>query len=187
MLFRSKAIVTKTVTDHATGMNILIPQGSTLIGVYDRSIAYGQTRLIIAWQRIIYPPPCDQSLDLGAMAGSDQGGLAGFEDITNNHLSKVFLNALLVSIFGAAVQLSQPPGSALQQYNPVQTGAGAGGTQMAELGQEFARRGLNIPPTEEIRQGYSFTVLVAKDIAFGQPWIDSACAPIAAEARRVRQ
>jgi type IV secretory pathway VirB10-like protein len=82
-----KAIVTKTITDHATGMNILIPQGSTLIGVYDRSISYGQTRLITAWQRIIFPPPCDQSLDLGAMAGSDQSGRAGFEDITNNHWS----------------------------------------------------------------------------------------------------
>jgi type IV secretory pathway VirB10-like protein len=179
-----KAIVSKTVTDHATGMNILIPQGSTLIGVYDRSISYGQTRLITAWQRIIFPPPCDQSLDLGAMAGSDQSGRAGFEDITNNHLGKVFFNAILVSVFGAAVQLSQPPGSALQQYNPIQTGAGAVGSQMAELGQEFARRGLSIPPTEEIRQGYSFSVLVAKDIAFAHPWVDGACGSIDTEARR---
>jgi type IV secretory pathway VirB10-like protein len=179
-----KAIVSKTVTDHATGMNILIPQGSTLIGAYDTTISYGQTRLITAWQRIIYPPPCDQSLDLGAMAGSDQSGIAGFEDITNNHLGKVFLNALLVSVFGAGIQLSQPPGSALQQYNPIQTGAGAVGQQMAELGQEFARRGLSVPPTEEIRQGFDFTVLVSRDIAFEKPWLDSVCDPIAVAARQ---
>lgn len=174
----AKAIVSKTVVDHATGLHILIPQGATLVGTYDTSIGYGQTRLITAWQRVIYPGPCDQSLDLGAMTGSDQTGQAGFEDITNNHLDKVFLNAILVSLFGAAVQLSQPPGSALQQYNPIQTGAGAVGQQMAQLGQQFAEKGLNIQPTQQIRQGYNFTVMVSKDIAFEKPWVEGVCNPI---------
>ncbi len=91
-----KAIVTKNVTDHATGMHILVPQGSTLVGVYDTNVAYGQTRMVSAWQRIIYPAPCDQSLDLGAMPGADQTGQAGFADITDNHLWKIFSSAILV-------------------------------------------------------------------------------------------
>jgi type IV secretion system protein TrbI len=170
-----KATVTKNVTDHATGMHILVPQGSTLVGYYDTNVAYGQTRVVTAWTRIIYPPPCDQSLDLGAMPGSDQSGQGGFEDITNNHLGKVFTAAILVSVFGAAAQLSQPPGNAFQSYSPTQTAAGAVGQQMASRGNEFARKGLSIPPTEQVRNGYPFTIMLTKDIAWEKPWPDGVC------------
>lgn len=171
-----KALVTKTVTDHATGMHILIPQGSTLVGFYDTNVAYGQTRMVSAWTRIIYPAPCDQSLDLGSMPGADQTGQAGFEDLTDNHLGKVFTAAILVSVFGAAAQLSQPQQSAFSTYSPTQTAAGAVGQQMSSLGAEFARKGLSIPPTERIRQGYPFAVMLTKDIAFDHPWVDGVCA-----------
>jgi type IV secretory pathway VirB10-like protein len=173
-----KAIVTKTVTDNATGMHILVPQGSTLVGYYDTSVAYGQTRLVTAWTRIIYPPPCDQSLDLGAMPGSDQSGQAGFEDITDNHLGKIFTAAILVSVFSAGAQLSQPQQSAFSTYSPVQTAAGSVGQQTSQLGAEFARKGLSIPPTERIRNGYDFTIMITKDIAFTHDWHDGVCGPI---------
>jgi type IV secretion system protein VirB10 len=170
-----KGIVTKNVLDHATGMHILIPQGSTLVGVYSTSVAYGQHRVMVAWQRIIFPSPCDQSLDLGAMPGTDQTGQAGFQDQTDNHLGQVFTAAILVSLFGAGAQLSQPPSSAFQQYSPVQTAAGAVGQQTSQLGQEFARKGLSIPPTERIRQGYEFAIMATKDIAFAHPWVAGVC------------
>jgi type IV secretion system protein VirB10 len=170
-----KAIVTKNVLDHATGHHILIPQGATLQGVYDTNVAYGQTRVVTAWTRVIYPPPCDQSLDLGAMAGADQTGQAGFEDLTNNHLGKIFTSAILVSVFGAAAQLSQPSGNAFQSYSPVQTAAGAVGQQTSQLGAEFARKGLSIAPTEQVRAGYSFGIFLVKDIAFAKPWVAGQC------------
>jgi type IV secretory pathway VirB10-like protein len=109
------------------------------------------------------------------MPGADQTGQAAFSDITENHYGKIFFNALLVSLFAAGVQLSQPPSSSFQQYNPVQTAGGAIGTQMATLGQEFARKGLDIPPTQRIRQGYQFTILTTKDIAFSKPWQEGVC------------
>jgi type IV secretory pathway VirB10-like protein len=173
-----KAIVTKTVTDHATGMHILVPQGSTLVGYYDTAVAYGQTRLVTAWTRIIYPSPCDQSLDLGAMPGSDQSGQAGFEDLTDNHLGKIFTSAILVSVFSAGAQLSQPQQSAFSTYSPTQTAAGTVGQQTSELGAEFARKGLSIPPTERIRNGYNFTIMLTKDVAFSKPWVDGVCGPM---------
>jgi type IV secretory pathway VirB10-like protein len=171
-------LVTKNVDDYATGTHILVPQGSRLVGTYDTAIAYGQTRVMVAWQRIIYPPPCSQSLDLGAMPGADQTGQAAFSDITENHYGKIFFNALLVSLFGAAVQLSQPPGSSFQQYNPIQTAGGAIGQQMGQLGAEFARRGLDVKPTQRIRQGYEFTILTTKDIAFSNPWQQGVCGDV---------
>jgi type IV secretion system protein TrbI len=169
------ATVTKNVDDYATGNHILIPQGSRLVGVYNTAVAYGETRVMVAWQRIIYPGPCSQSLDLEAMPGADATGQAGFSDITENHYGKIFLNALLVSLFSAGIQLSQPPSSAFQQYNPVQTAGGAIGSQMGQLGMEFARKGMSIPPTQRIRQGYEFAILTTKDIAFSKPWVAGVC------------
>jgi type IV secretory pathway VirB10-like protein len=170
-----KAIVTKNVLDHATGDHILIPQGATLEGVYDTNVSYGQTRVVTAWTRIIYPPPCDQSLDLGAMPGADQSGQAGFHDLTDNHLAQIFTSAILVSVFGAAAQLSQPAGNSFQSYSPVQTAAGAVGQQTSQLGAEFARKGLSIAPTEQVRAGYNFGIFLTKDIAFAKPWIAGVC------------
>jgi type IV secretion system protein TrbI len=139
-----KAIVTKNVLDHATGNHILIPQGSVLAGIYDTNVAYGQHRVVVAWQRIIFPPPCDQSLDLGSMPGSDQTGEAGFKDLTDNHLSQIFGNALLVAVFGAGIQLSQPPQSSFSTYSPMQTAAGGIGQQLGQLGEQFASKGLRV-------------------------------------------
>jgi type IV secretion system protein TrbI len=109
------------------------------------------------------------------MPGSDSTGQAGFSDITENHYGKIFLNALLVSLFSAGIQLSQPPSSAFQQYNPVQSAGGAIGSQMGQLGMEFARKGMSIPPTQRIRQGYEFAILTTKDIAFSRPWVAGVC------------
>ena len=170
-----KAIVTKNVLDHASGDHILIPQGATLEGFYNTDIAYGQTRVTTAWTRIIYPPPCDQSLDLGSMPGADQTGQSGFEDLTDNHLGKIFTAAILVSIFSAGAQLSQPAGNSFQSYSPYQTAAGAVGQQTSQLGQEFARKGLSIAPTEQVRAGYNFGIFLTKDIAFSHPWVAGIC------------
>ena len=50
-----KALVTSNVYDTATGLYLLIPQGSRLIGKYDSRVAYGQDGVQVAWGRIIYP------------------------------------------------------------------------------------------------------------------------------------
>jgi type IV secretory pathway VirB10-like protein len=171
-----RAVVSKNVYDHATGLHIVVPQGSQLVGIYNTGVAYGQKRVEVAWQRVIYPAPCDQSLDLGQMPGSDQSGFSGFHDITDNHYAQIFLNALLLSGFSAGAQVSQQGNySRGGGYNAGQVAAGAMGQQLTTLGEEFARRGLDIPPTETVRNGYPFTIMVTKDIAFAQPWVAGQC------------
>lgn len=177
------AIVSKAVTDYATHEHILIPQGSRLVGTYDNAVAYGQTLVVTGWDRIIYPGPCAQSLDLGRMPGSDQSGYAGFSDITENHLGKIFLNGLLISAFSAGIQLSQPQQSAFSGYSSQSVVGGAIGQQLGQIGMEFARRGMDIPPTQKIRNGYAFTILVTKDIAFDHPWVEGECKKFKVAAR----
>jgi type IV secretion system protein VirB10 len=98
------------------------------------------------------------------MPGADQSGYAGFEDLVNNHYWKVFGNALLLSVFAAGIQLSQPQAHNDQIFSSQQIIAGALGQQLGELGSETARRGLNIAPTLDIRPGFRFNVMVTQDI-----------------------
>jgi type IV secretory pathway VirB10-like protein len=161
--------VSENVYDTATGRYLLVPQGSRLIGSYDNVVAHGQTRVGVIWNRIIYPDT--ESIDLGSMEGADRGGYAGFHDQVDTHFWSKIGNALLISIASAGVQLSQPQAVNGQNYNSQQIAAAALGQQFGELGQEYARAGLSIPNTLEIRPGYRFVVMVNKDMHL-RPYVD---------------
>ena len=49
------AQVTETVYDTPSGRIRLIPQGARLIGIYDSQIAFGQSRVLLVWTRLIMP------------------------------------------------------------------------------------------------------------------------------------
>ena len=61
------AQVTENVYDSPTGRFLLIPQGTRLIGIYDSQVAFGQSRVLLVWTRLIMP---NGTLDCaGAPAG----------------------------------------------------------------------------------------------------------------------
>lgn len=156
------AQVRENVYDSSTGQSLLIPAGAKLVGTYDSNVTLGQERALVGWQRIIYPDGSSISLD--RMPGADVGGYAGFNDKVNNHYWRIFGNGLLLSVFSAGIQLSQPQASNGENYNSSQIIAGALGQQMGQLGMQMAQRNMNIQPTLEIRPGYQFNVMVTKDI-----------------------
>ena len=78
---------------------------------------------------------------------------------------------LLISIAGAGVQLSQPQATVNGNYSSQQIASASLGQQFGELGQEYARAGLSIPNTLEIRPGYRFVVMVNKDMHL-RPYVD---------------
>src|SRR5262249_3981321 len=45
------AQVTENVFDSPTGRFLLIPQGAKLIGTYDSQISFGQSRVLLVWDR----------------------------------------------------------------------------------------------------------------------------------------
>jgi len=162
------AQVSQNVYDTATGRHLLVPQGTRLIGSYESDVLYGQERVLIAWQRLIFPD--GKALDLGAMPGADVAGYAGFNDKVNNHYLRLFGNAFLMSGVTAAVTLSQDRRGA---------GGSGGNNQRASdalsesLGQvlgntisQIVSKNLNIAPTLEIRPGFRFNVIVTKDLTF---------------------
>jgi len=172
-----KAQVRQNVYDSATGDKVLIPQGSYIIGEFNRTVSYGQSRIEVAFTRILFPD--QSSVDLGSMEGADMAGNAGFEDQVNNHWWKMMGSAIMAAAFGAGVQLSQNTnsltggGSSYSGYSAQQIIAAQLGQQMGEFGMEIARRGMNIPPTITIRPGYMFNVMVKKDMilpAYQDSW-----------------
>ena len=87
------AQVTRNVWDTKDSEYVLIPQGTRLIGRYDSGISYGQNRVLVAWDRLIYPN--GQSLRLEGMLGVDRAGQSGFRDKVNNHYLRTFGSCLL--------------------------------------------------------------------------------------------
>jgi type IV secretion system protein VirB10 len=168
----SKTIVAQVqqdIYDTATGAWLLIPSGTKAIGEYDNQVSQGQTRIAVIWKRLIFPDTT--SINLGTFEGQDQGGFAGFHDEVDTHFWQKLGDALLLSIAGAAVQLSQPQNNSNNGYNSQQVAAAQLGQQFAQLGQAYAMAGLSIPNTLVIRPGYSFIIMAAKDVPL-RPFVD---------------
>lgn len=154
------AKVSRDIFDTASGNYLLIPQGTTIIGAYDSQVTFGQSRVLIAWQRLIFPN--GTSFDLNGMPGADLKGMAGLSDLVNHHYARIFGSALLMSVFGAAGQLSQPQNS--KQASSEQIIYGAVGQQMSQTSAQLVAKNMDIQPTITIRPGSNFNVLLTRDM-----------------------
>ncbi|WP_419596106.1 TrbI/VirB10 family protein [Thiolapillus sp.] len=165
------AQVSQNVYDTPVGRYLLVPQGSRLIGSYDSKVAYGQGRVLVAWQRIVFPD--GKALDMGAMPGSDGAGYAGLADKTNNHYLRIFNSAILMSAVTAGITLSQDSGNSDNNDNSARASdalSEALGQQLGQATAQMITKHLNIAPTLEIRPGFRFNVIVTKDMAFSKPY-----------------
>jgi type IV secretion system protein VirB10 len=164
-----KALVTSNVYDTATGLYLLIPQGSRLIGRYDSRISYGQDGVQVTWSRVIYPDA--SSIDLDGMMGLDSHGNAGLRDKVDHHYLRIVGFSVLTSMFTAAFDISQRTSqSALTFPTPAQTAGSAVGQELSQTGAQITRRNVNVQPTIKVPAGYKFVVRVNRDILFEAPY-----------------
>lgn len=171
---QTTALVRRNVYDSRTGRFLLIPQGSRLVGEYDSRVAFGQNRVFVAWNRLIFPD--GRSLDLGRMQGVDLSAAAGLRDKVNNHFVRTFGSALLIAAVSAGVQLSQPENDGNFQSNPTpsQLAAAAVGQELGRVASEYLRRNLDVRPTIEVRPGYELNVEVTADLDLPGPYEQAA-------------
>jgi type IV secretory pathway VirB10-like protein len=164
------AQVSQDVFDTATGKWRLIPQGSRLVGSYSSAVSYGQSRVLVAWQRIVFPD--GKAMDIGAMPGGDSAGYAGFTDQVNNHLARLYGSAILMSAVTAGFSMSQPQSTTLGTTAPTASSAlsQALGQQLGQVTSQMIAKNMNTSPTLEIRPGYRFNVIVTKDLTFSKPY-----------------
>lgn len=163
-----KALVTQNVYDTATGLYLLIPQGSRLVGRYDSHISYRQDGVQVVWSRIIYPDA--SSVDLDGMAGLDAHGNAGLRSDVDHHYRALIGGMVLTSMFNAAFAITQARNQNVLVINPASAAEAAVGAEVSETGSQLARRNLNRQPTIKVPAGYKFTVRVNRDILFDAPY-----------------
>ena len=151
------AQVTQNVYDSPTGQILLIPQGARLIGDYDAEISVGQSRVLLAWNRLIMPD--GRSILLDRQPGADAAGFAGLEDGVDYHVGGLVKAALISTILGIGAELGSGSDDRL-------TRALQNGTQdsINQAGQQVVQKQLSVAPTLTIRAGFPVRVIVTKDL-----------------------
>ena len=166
------AQVSQNVYDTATGNHLLIPQGAKIYGAYDSRVAYGQSRALVAWNRIVFPD--GSSITLGAMPGADLAGYAGFSDKVDNHYLRIFGSALMMSLITGGMSYAMDKvdnnsnsGNSNSNNTSMQDEmASALAAQMGQTTMKMLEKNISIKPTIEIRPGFRFNIVVTKDVVF---------------------
>lgn len=154
--------VSQNVYDSVSGNSLLIPQGTKIVGQYDSNVVYGQQRVLIVWERLLFPN--GQSISLERMQGIDMSGYAGLSDSVNNHYLRLLSGVVLSSLLSASAQIAQ--GRNYATFNPSYDQLAAQGVaqNVNDVGQQITQRNLNVQPTLEVRPGFKFQVFVNKDV-----------------------
>lgn len=163
------AQVTDDVLDSPLGNHILIPRGSKLVGQYGFSPDYGQERLMMGFNRIIFPD--GKAKDIGAMPGTGTDGFAGADAHVNNHLLRLFTSSVLLAGVGTTTILTSQ--NSYNSDGDIKANSAFAQSLSESLGQtatKIIERNLNVSPTLEVKAGYSFNVTLIKDLRFKGPY-----------------
>jgi type IV secretion system protein TrbI len=154
------AQVTEPTYDTVSGRNLLIPQGSRLIGKYDSVVAYGQERALVVWQRIIRPD--GSSIVIDNLPATDTGGYAGLADAIDLHTWKLLKGVGLATVLGVGSSLAFGSGSG--DSDIIRALRESTGQTTNRAGQRLIERELNVQPTLTVRPGWPLRVIVHKDL-----------------------
>jgi type IV secretion system protein TrbI len=154
------AQVTEAVYDTPTGRTRLIPQGARLIGTYDSQVAFGQSRVLLVWTRLIMPN--GRSIVLERQPGADAAGHSGLEDEIDNHWKELLGAAALSTLLGTEVNSGADVNNSNSGF--IQALRRGAGDSINQTGQQIVRRNLNIQPTLTIRRGFPVRVIVNRDL-----------------------
>ena len=163
------AQVNSNVFDSITGNYLLIPQGTKIFGKYDSQVSQGQSRVLLAWTTLILPNGA--RVDIQGQPGVDLQGLAGLTGDVDNHWGTVFKNVLMMSVFGAGVQVAAGGASGgTGSANSTQLIAASLGQQLGQAGLSIIKKSMNIQPTINIAAGDNFKILLTRDFIMPSPY-----------------
>ena len=152
------AQVTEAVYDSPTGRILLIPQGARLIGQYDAQVAFGQSRALLVWNRIVMPN--GRSIVLERQPGADPQGYAGLQDRVDNHWGALFKAALLSTI----LSVGSEAGTSNDQSSLTDAIRRGASDSISQTGRQVVGRSLQVQPTITVRPGFPVRVIVTRDL-----------------------
>jgi len=151
-----RAIVSEDVHSF-DGSRVLIPRGARLIGRYRSDVALAQSRVMVAWDRIILPD--NQTVEISAFGGDELGrtGTTGFVD---TRFAQRFGSAALISLIGTlpAVTAGQ-----IEDRDAAGAARDVSG-DLRDATQGVMQDYLAIRPVIHVDQGTRITVMVDRDL-----------------------
>ncbi|MGV2164952.1 TrbI/VirB10 family protein [Agrobacterium sp. 16-172Ci] len=151
------AQVTENIYDSPTGRILLVPQGTRVIGQYDNNVQFGQSRVLLVWNRLIFPN--GRSIVLERQPGADAEGYAGLQDGVDYHWWDLAKAAGLSTLLSVGAELATNDDDRL-----IQAIRNGGQDTINDAGQQIIRRQLNVAPTLTIRPGFPVRVIVTRDL-----------------------
>ena len=79
--------------------------GARLIGTYDNQVAFGQSRVLLVWTRLVMPS--GRSIVLERQPGADAAGYSGLQDEVDNHRKELLGAASLSTLLAGGTPLVQ--------------------------------------------------------------------------------
>jgi type IV secretory pathway VirB10-like protein len=157
------AQVSQNVFDSISGKILLIPQGARLIGSYDSSVSYGQNRMLLVWQRIVFPD--GSSIQIDNLPATDAQGYVGLKDQVDRHSLEVLKGIGLSSLMGIGPEFASgsTDSDLVKAVREALEDSGAGASQ------QLVQRGMSVKPTLKVRPGWPLRIVVHKDIIL-KPW-----------------
>ena len=154
-----ECLVTSDIYSHDR-QHLLIPSGTKVLGEAKRVDTFGQTRLAVAFHRLIMPDGYSVSLD--QFKGMNQIGDTGLRDQVNNHYLKIFGASLAVGAIGGIAEAGS--GGVLTQSDTQSIQQGVG-ESLGQTSQRILDKFLNILPTVTIREGHRVKIYLSGDLA----------------------
>lgn len=150
------AQVTEAVYDNPTR------RARRLIGTYDSQAAFGQSRVLLVWTRLIMPN--GRSIVLERQPGADASGYAGLEDEVDNHWKELLGAAALSTLLAVGTEVNSGADAGNTNSDLIAALRRGAEDSANQAGQQLVRRNLNIQPTLTIRQGFPVRVIVNRDL-----------------------
>lgn len=152
--------LTTNVYSHS-GADLLIPQGTRILGEAKRVDNLDQTRLAVVFHRMIMPD--GYSVNLDQMPGLDQQGASALKDKVNHHY---------LSTFGTSIALGLLAGFSMWGTQGVYSADGDASdyyrqgvaTQLSRDARQILAHKLNRLPEVTIREGNRVRIILTKDL-----------------------
>ncbi|ADU14140.1 TrbI/VirB10 family protein [Asticcacaulis excentricus] len=152
------AQVSQPVFDTVSAQHLLIPAGTRLLGQYDDQVAFGQSRALVVWKRLILPD--GSSLEIDNLPATDSEGDAGLADKVDYHTWSLLKGVGLSTLLG----LTSHSGQGDDDSDLVRAFREATRDTANQAGQRIVEKSLNIRPSITVRPGWPVRVIVHKDL-----------------------
>jgi len=138
---------------------LLIPQGTRVLGEVKRVTMLGQERLAVFFHRLVMPD--GYSLNLDKFEGLNQIGETGLRDQVNHHYVQVFGMSLAIGAIAGFAQANNNSGVFQSSTDAYREGVAS---SLSQSSLHVLDRYLNILPTVTIREGHRIKIYLAGDL-----------------------